>query len=395
MIMIKLMHYYGKQILLDQGRETTYLDEVQSSIYKMLNDGVTVSSIVEYLTDGVNVSDQQIQLLNDRITEFKEKCETQGLFPDKGTVISGEKGKYYPKTLNIEMTNGCNLQCIHCYKNATEQSADYVDREIFDVLIDKYAGKIPVLHLTGGEPLLYPHMDDLLGKLLPYFKINITTNGLLLSRLSRETIKKVNNIQISLYGHDEKAYEKVTKRSGMYERIMRSFDLLDECNAFYDIGINLNHEVVENFQTYVELFNKRNIKYVIFSEIGKAGRGKQKDEFWSITEKEREYLRNTAQVSMKARTNLTINNNDKITEETGDQCSAGKTQLTISEKNKVVYCNVLDHEAFGICDFSQLEEYVQTGFDREDFAAKLEQYCRENDCGDNICPILERMSHRK
>lgn len=62
--------------------------------------------------------------------------------------------------LFIELTNACNLNCMHCGSNCNPKNYEYIGTEL---IIDSlrqlsldYNPKTIMICLTGGEPLFYP-----------------------------------------------------------------------------------------------------------------------------------------------------------------------------------------------------------------------------------------------
>ncbi len=83
----------------------------------------------------------------------------------------------------IEINNVCNLDCPVCLKNfkalpmiTTEQFAKIIDN-LFTV-----EGCVPVINLSGGEPLLHPGLYEMLSyaKQKGVSQVSVSTNGLLL-----------------------------------------------------------------------------------------------------------------------------------------------------------------------------------------------------------------------
>ena len=52
----------------------------------------------------------------------------------------------------------CNLACKHCYSISTDKdfAGELTTAEVFTVMTDLREFKVPVLILSGGEPLLRP-----------------------------------------------------------------------------------------------------------------------------------------------------------------------------------------------------------------------------------------------
>ena len=120
----------------------------------------------------------------------------QGKVFGEAIFLTGELNKFYPRVLNIELTNYCNLYCGHCYKDAGNKNNIFLEFEIIKLICEKYKGKIQVINLTGGEPLSHPKINEIIDILYAAgFNINITTNGTLYEKI-KERIDKINNFQI-------------------------------------------------------------------------------------------------------------------------------------------------------------------------------------------------------
>lgn len=125
---------------------------------------------------------------------------------------------FYPKmnlpsaTMRIVLTTNCNYRCKYCF---AEGEIDKKER-ILDIeklkkvlLISKEFG-ITNIKLTGGEPLLYPHLEELLKYIreIDFSYVDLTTN---ISLLNEKNIKllnkyKVNALTLSLNTFDCKKF---------------------------------------------------------------------------------------------------------------------------------------------------------------------------------------------
>lgn len=110
-----------------------------------------------------------------------------------------------PKTIFWEITGDCNLKCRHCYLGkrrkilqshlSKDEALNYVD-----VL---HNNGIKTVLLMGGEPLLYPYIDEVItrgGRLVHGMHMAILTNGVLLNEDITERLKRsgVNAVQVSI-----------------------------------------------------------------------------------------------------------------------------------------------------------------------------------------------------
>ena len=142
---------------------------------------------------------------------------------------------FNPRFITIKPTFRCNLRCSFCRYVANGQvfgKADYfLDDEWFD-LIDEVAPAKPYISITGGEPLLYPRI----GELLQHCKdrglhVHMVTNGTLLERKAEELMKAPPaSLQISVDGRGEK-HDALRMVSGTFEKVVKGLKKLNEVKA--------------------------------------------------------------------------------------------------------------------------------------------------------------------
>lgn len=108
------------------------------------------------------------------------------------------------KKIYIEITNQCNFNCSFCCKSVRKKK--FVSPEDFSAIlfsIKPYTDYI-YLHVLG-EPLLHPHLEQLLGMADEMgFHVNLTTNGSLISKqekLLRDS--HIRQFNISLHDAEE------------------------------------------------------------------------------------------------------------------------------------------------------------------------------------------------
>jgi len=110
------------------------------------------------------------------------------------TVISDTFNRTF-KTLRVSLLNTCNLACVYCccgnedskenYRSAKTQSLPVADLLELIAKLHKRLD-LTTVRLTGGEPLLYKQLPDLVKGIhnLGINELKLTTNGLLLDNLA-------------------------------------------------------------------------------------------------------------------------------------------------------------------------------------------------------------------
>lgn len=115
------------------------------------------------------------------------------------------------KTVLLEITDKCNLNCTHCM-NRPDCKGIETDINKIRNLFEKFAQyNAEKVYISGGEPLLHKSIYEIIQSCADYPKVKfiITTNGLLLNESLLCLIDSVNNVtlQFSIDGVSTDAYE--------------------------------------------------------------------------------------------------------------------------------------------------------------------------------------------
>jgi len=143
-------------------------------------------------------------------------------FGDKSTAIkeSGGFKEFYSLWENIKnkkpfmlgrlrviITNFCNLSCEYCFNEGVKKNADFINPKDLDFVLKSINKKIKDIKITGGEPLLHPQIEEVLGICCKYKSTSITTNGVLLKKFAPILNKsKIDYIRLTLDKPDFKNF---------------------------------------------------------------------------------------------------------------------------------------------------------------------------------------------
>ena len=110
------------------------------------------------------------------------------------------------KKIYIEITNNCNLNCSFCSKSNKEKK--FMSLNEFEIILNKIKDYTDYIYLhVKGEPLLHPNIIEMINLADKYnLKVNLTTNGTLFDKLSRNLGKcnNLNKINFSLHSENNK-----------------------------------------------------------------------------------------------------------------------------------------------------------------------------------------------
>ena len=139
--------------------------------------------------------------------------------------------------LDIELTERCNNNCLHCSINLPPGDADARLREWtaarWKTLLTEAAGLgCLVVRLTGGEPLLrYDFEEIYLHARKLGLRVMLFTNATLVTpRLARllKDVPPLEAVEVSVYGMTEETCEAATRTRGSFAACRRGLSLLSE-----------------------------------------------------------------------------------------------------------------------------------------------------------------------
>ncbi len=121
----------------------------------------------------------------------------------------------FPKLVDIELTNCCNMRCNMCPtgRGTTNRTSGYMDTRLIEqILVELSLYKTPIRLIRWGEPLLHPAIYDVIRRAKELdIAVHVNTNGLNLSpSVSKMLISTgVDSIKISMQGYDRASYARV------------------------------------------------------------------------------------------------------------------------------------------------------------------------------------------
>ncbi len=192
------------------------------------------------------------------------------------TEISGGiiwNGSFYPKknlasgTIRLVLSSKCNFKCKFCFAEGEDKKDRTLDIDYIKKIlkISKEFG-IKNVKLTGGEPLLYPNLEELLRfiKDEDFKYLDITTNVSLLDDKMIDLLNQysVYALTLSLSAFDANKYAKITGFKG-FEKIIKN---ITNAKNKFNGNLRINSVVFDegfNLDEY-----KNIIKFCIENSLG-------------------------------------------------------------------------------------------------------------------------------
>lgn len=131
-----------------------------------------------------------------------------------------------PETVNIYPTDRCNLNCSMCFEKLRDPRPELTPDD-WQHVIDDFARFKPRIHLSGGEPLLYKGIGEIIHHCKRHgLYCAITTNGTLLAHHADTIIKhRVNELTVSIDGPRD-VHDAIRGVAGAFDNTMRGLQII-------------------------------------------------------------------------------------------------------------------------------------------------------------------------
>lgn len=262
-----------------------------------------------------------------------------------------------PTTLHIELTNNCNLKCIHCFHDEIHNSLSFDElNELFGKLRKSQFVKVT---LTGGEITTLPYWREIVK--------SAKRNGMIVSILSSFTLMdysdvdfildtNIHSIKTSLYGSTPEVHDSITGVKGSFKKTFNILNYMAEKEAPVAASCTIMKNNVEQILDLKNIIDKLGVK-ILFDYIISPSRSNTKDvEKISITSKEFKYFAEQG-ILQKPKRIL---------------CSACKYRIRISQTGEIYSCESLSVSLGNIRKDNLLD--VINGAEIKKLAEKIAKY---------------------
>lgn len=175
---------------------------------------------------GIVVDDKKLS----RLTNPGPDDELQAIL--RGTSFDDYKS---PLFIAWQLNSACNLGCLHCCEEAGHSMPDEMTKaEALDFCRQIADLDIPYMAISGGEPMLCPHIFDVCEAIRANnISLKIETNGEFIDKETAGRFAELNlrSVQVSLDGATAETHEKL-RLTGDWEKAMAA------CKYLVELGVN-------------------------------------------------------------------------------------------------------------------------------------------------------------
>ena len=171
----------------------------------------------------------------------------------------------------------CNLTCKHCYSISADKDfpGELDTQQVYGVLDDLKQYGVPVLILSGGEPLMRKDIFDVSHRARAMgFYVGLSTNGTMISEENIEQIAAVgyDYVGISVDGVKE-THDYFRRKQGAFEEAMNGIRLCRDHGIKVGLRFTLTMDNASELPQLLELMEQENIDKFYLSHLNYAGRG--------------------------------------------------------------------------------------------------------------------------
>jgi heme d1 biosynthesis protein len=171
----------------------------------------------------------------------------------------------------------CNLKCKHCYSISADVDfpGELNTTEIFRVMDDLKAFRVPVLILSGGEPLLRPDIFEIAHRAKDMgFYVGLSSNGALIDEKNIGRIRDVgfDYVGISLDGIGA-VHDAFRGKSGSFEASLRGVRMCRDEDIKVGLRFTMTMDNHRQLDELLDLAEAEGVDKFYLSHLNYAGRG--------------------------------------------------------------------------------------------------------------------------
>ena len=195
----------------------------------------------------------------------------------KQPVPLGEKRQPPGPVVIWNLIRRCNLTCKHCYSISADIDfkGELETQEVYTVMDDLKAFRVPVLILSGGEPLLRPDIFAISQRAKDMgFYVGLSTNGTLIDESNIEKIAAVgyDYVGISIDGNKE-THDLFRRKQGAFDASMAGIRLCRDRDIKVGLRFTMTEDNATELPDMLQLMKDEGVNKFYLSHLNYAGRG--------------------------------------------------------------------------------------------------------------------------
>ncbi len=275
----------GKGALLIDASKILFLNGTALDYVRCHLEGKTESETTSYMKIRYKhlkkeTAKQHYHHVKEQLVRFVEGEETViQVIGAEGPAIGADEVPA-PYRMDLALTYRCQNDCGHCYNESKEKSEMPVDQ--WKAVIDRlWTAGVPHIVFTGGEPTMYPQLEELIVKSEACGQITgMITNGRTLGApgyLPNLVRLGLDHVQITVLSHDSAVHDRLSGCEGAWGETIEGLKAAVAENLYVSTNTTIMRSNADGVEETLRFLMGLEVKNVAFNSVIRSGRGEQAD----------------------------------------------------------------------------------------------------------------------
>lgn len=242
-------------------------------IVKLCKGGLTVNEIVSRIAQAYK---KEPAVIYKDVESYLNQLSLAQFLSNGRVEPQIRKPKTSLKRLHLNITENCNIRCIHCgVVDDTTKNGGLKKEKIFEIIDELSEDDGSALAISGGEPLLHKDCLEIIKYASGKIKTSLSTNATLIDEKIAQTFSFLNiDLQISLDGYDDATHDRV-RGKGTFNRALNGLRLFQKHKAGGRITLfttvmkhNISH--ISEIIGFAEEMGIPSIRFLPVQRLGRA-----------------------------------------------------------------------------------------------------------------------------
>ncbi len=188
----------------------------------------------------------------------------------------GADGFPAPYRMDLALTYRCQNDCGHCY-NETKDRKELAPEQWNAVIAKLWELGVPHIVFTGGEPTLYPRLEELVAKSEEFGQVTgLVTNGRNLRTpgyLKHLVDLGLDHVQITVLSHREDVHDRLARSEGAWKETIEGLKVALGEELYVSTNTTIMRSNMGDIEETMRFLVSLGVKNIAFNSIIRAGKG--------------------------------------------------------------------------------------------------------------------------
>jgi radical SAM protein with 4Fe4S-binding SPASM domain len=186
----------------------------------------------------------------------------------------------YPAHPAWEVTNACNLRCVHCHASSGKPNPDEMTTEEAKIFIDQLASvdEFRMLVYTGGEPLVRPDIFELMEHSRKAGLVNVlATNATLITPEVAKRLREVGvaGVAVSLDSCEAEVHNAIRRNPEAFRLAIEGMRNVREAGMLLQVNTTAMESNFDTLRELIDLADEKGSSIMLMYQLVPVGRGEK------------------------------------------------------------------------------------------------------------------------